>query len=392
MSQFIQDTNSWMTGNTPVTLQPTGKYPVVANLQWKTLADLKEFVCDPESTAIVGMVVAVVEDEYYDNNGVYVIDEIGEDGKVSKLGEHIYTAGNEQDGDNEIKDFFKTVEIGDVPSGLTKDDELIYNQPIHRILDMLLYKTLQPEVTEPSVEFDYNDETVIMVPQGTNLPDESDFNFSYDRGLVTYPYNEDLVDADPSEYYYTGEVETEWVFTGPEQENPREYNFNLPMDYEGIYTITYKVTFNEGEDLWDNKRNPATVEKYTGGVIEKTVEFHAVKPMYVNDGLVIDELNAKLEDYYESEDGTVTFDVNIVKETEDNKFELHIPQYSELLSVYQYNTLSDTYNIPIEMVEKGDDPDAPHLHDSFGEYDAYVRTHNPKDIQGASSYRITIRR
>ena len=37
--QYVYDKKLWMVGETPTSIKPTGKFPVIANQQWKTLED-----------------------------------------------------------------------------------------------------------------------------------------------------------------------------------------------------------------------------------------------------------------------------------------------------------------------------------------------------------------
>ena len=75
MEQYVYDDKVYMTGITPTSIKPSGKFPVVADQQWKTLEDAINFINDPESTAIPGMILSVVEDTD-DNNGIYLVEKI----------------------------------------------------------------------------------------------------------------------------------------------------------------------------------------------------------------------------------------------------------------------------------------------------------------------------
>ena len=84
--QYIYDKNLWMVGTTPTSIKPSGKFPVVADQQWKTLEDAINFINDPESTAIPGMILSVVEDTD-DNNGIYLVEKIKDEdtGVIKKI-------------------------------------------------------------------------------------------------------------------------------------------------------------------------------------------------------------------------------------------------------------------------------------------------------------------
>ena len=76
--QYIYDNNVWMVGDSPNAIRPTGKYPIIAYQQWETLEDAQSFIDDPNSTAIPGMVLSVVNDPDKSNNGVYFVKSIGD--------------------------------------------------------------------------------------------------------------------------------------------------------------------------------------------------------------------------------------------------------------------------------------------------------------------------
>ena len=73
--QYVYDKKLWMVGETPTSIKPTGKFPVIANQQWKTLEDAKAFIDDPNSTAIPGMILSVVGDTE-GKNGIYFVEQV----------------------------------------------------------------------------------------------------------------------------------------------------------------------------------------------------------------------------------------------------------------------------------------------------------------------------
>lgn len=400
--QYIYDKNNLLIGHSPITIVPTGKFPPFAFAQWNTFEDLMSFVRDEKSTAIPGMVVTVVNDkvntfnrqgEYVDNedgqflkegNGVYIIDSVGPEGSVHRLlnteefDEYIkyikdyaqtYVAGDD------ILDWWKTEQIGDIEAGLNKNNEKIFGQSVNHMLDLLLYPTLQPVITQPTTSLEYMGETCVQV--GTLIPNETFFPHSYDVGGA---YTSTNTNPDG----YVGEVSESWVFTSPSNEH--SYTFGQAMDEDGVFTIRYDVSFGDGPKLYDNKGFDSTIDSFISKTISKEVEIHVVKPIYVNDGIRISDMQPKLVDYYVED--TIKVNVDIVSETEENKFEIHVPVGFKI-DVKQYNTISDSYNIPIEMQFTGDDS----VHDStFGTYSRYIRTHDETDIQGSSKYQITITR
>ena len=64
-----------------LTFNPTGKFPVIAKRAFPTLADAQAYVDDPKSSATVGIVVTVTQDEVVKNNGIYLVSKVaGVDG------------------------------------------------------------------------------------------------------------------------------------------------------------------------------------------------------------------------------------------------------------------------------------------------------------------------
>ena len=76
--QYKYNPSVFVNANASITLFPSNRYPVIGNLQWKTLEDATMFVNDAEGTAIPGMVIAVVADETESNNGVYFVKSVAD--------------------------------------------------------------------------------------------------------------------------------------------------------------------------------------------------------------------------------------------------------------------------------------------------------------------------
>ena len=76
-----------------LTFNPTGKFPVIAKRAFPTLADAQADVDDPKSSATVGIVVTVTQDEVVKNNGIYLVTKVaGVDGAT--VGELTWTHQN----------------------------------------------------------------------------------------------------------------------------------------------------------------------------------------------------------------------------------------------------------------------------------------------------------
>lgn len=78
VEQYKYNPSVFVNANASITLFPSNRYPVIGNLQWKTLEDATMFVNDAEGTAIPGMVIAVVADETESNNGVYFVKSVAD--------------------------------------------------------------------------------------------------------------------------------------------------------------------------------------------------------------------------------------------------------------------------------------------------------------------------
>lgn len=423
--QYIFDKHNWMIGDSPIVMRPTGKFPFVAYHEWETLEDLMEFVHDINSTAIPGMVVTVVNDG--NNNGVYHIVSIGADGEVSKLSDIFVTDnlsnridkfeeevsnefGNVRDEISDVNDVINdridkteeridkefedireelvssneyvsevpehwlTEKIGGVEQGLNKEDELLTGKTVNQMLDVLLYPTVQPEIVEPSISFEYNDDKVVYVGHIVqHFDDEKIYATSFSRGSVSYE------NADGN-YFYTGDAEGKISIDN----NIEDDNGELRFVSEGIYAIKYSVNFANGPKLLDNKKNDATVESYKSGKLEKEEFVHVVYPIFVNNGIHIKDLQTNKVDYLVEE---CLFEVEIPNENETKKFEIHVPSTVLMDEVKQYNTISDTYNIPVELEQIEDI-----THPGYSVYyNVFVRTTDNTDIQGVSKYQIKLK-
>ena len=260
-----------------------------------------------------------------------------------------------------VEDHWVTEEIGDIPTGLHKDDELISEHSINYILDKLLYKTMQPTVVEPSIFMTYEGAELFEV--GATLPADSDFVKGYDRGSVSY-------ENANGDKYYAG--------TATESLTISKENFGETAT-EGIYEVVYSVNFGEGADLKNNKGEDSTVAKYAGGELKMTKELHVCLPIYANTNQINTVVAQEVVDYFV--DGAEVI-VNIPMETSANKFELHVPSHLEF-SCHQYIP-TGSYTDAIKLVAMGTV-----MHNGV-EYAKYARTSYANSIQSASKYKIVI--
>lgn len=476
--QYIYDKNLWMVGETPTVIKPTGKFPVIANQQWNSIADAEKFINDPESTAIPGMVITVVNKDNPEENGIYFVeriheynDETGEErtGTISKVSDSVavtkeieklndtinqhVTDSNvnferihndiqeinqtitdniigEGEGslkyevnklgerhDAEIKeltdkhneditnistkldtditnlerkhdddivntrnygmnsgaeDNWRTEEVGGVAAGKSRTD--FEDKSVYDVLDMILYPTLQPKITQPSVTLKYKgngtDKQIILVEVGTKTPTRDDFEMYYNRGSVEY-------DNAEGNRYYAGEPDKKDDLNIPVTESG-----NLP---EGRTTVKYTVVFPEGPELNDNKGGIATVPNYGGGTKFSEKYFDAVYPIYSN---INDIMNVEKLPLYDYVKGNIEFIVNIPDEVmgEDHKFELHVPAHLTVTSIMQYNDVSQKYDVDTNYMLGNVTTE---LKD-FVSYNIYKRTTDLIEKIGSTKYQIRI--
>lgn len=433
--QYIYDKRVWMTGDTPNSIKPTGKFPVVAEQQWETLEDALSFINDPDSNAIPGMILSVANDPDEKNNGIYFVREVGvidstgsniKNGSMSLIAcnedlsegvEELTTTINELEKDinekisenvNELKS--DIVGLSDKHDQDLKDltqkhdedieDAMLYHskaeenwltepvggvagkldrtkfegKTISDVLDDILYPTLQPEITQPSVTLSYGGNKtngqVVVIKVGSTLPNEDGIVKEYSRGKVSYK------NAD-GDTYYAGVWKSD-TFTMTD-------NAFGGVAAEKRYTVSYNVTFNDGAKLLDNKGHDSTVASYkskTTGTVYKY--FDAVYPIYINTNKIDEMTEQPLKDYITSNQ---TLSVTIPPEKNGDlfRFEIHIPNSITLGTIKEYNGLSGKYDITVNMIYKG-------VIDKGGlSYKRYVRS---EDIVGAkttgSKYEIVI--
>jgi hypothetical protein len=59
-----------------LTFNPTGKFPVIAKRAFPTLADAQAYVDDVNSSATLGVILTVTQDEVAKNNGIYLVTKV----------------------------------------------------------------------------------------------------------------------------------------------------------------------------------------------------------------------------------------------------------------------------------------------------------------------------
>ena len=227
LEQYTYNDKVFMVGGSPITIKPTGKFPIVAEQQWKTLDDAQAFIDDINGNAIPGSILTVVADG--GNNGVYFVESVGE-GDDEKFKHGVLIKIAEADVvkyKSEAEDYWRTCEVG----GVKKDTEpeKFKDKTMSEMFDEILYPTLPPDITQPSVTLSYSGSTLIEV--GTPLPTKEQFIYDCNRGSVSY-------ENANRDFHYAGESNY-----GELTMKPNSFG---NTSQEGSYSIVYKATFEEG--------------------------------------------------------------------------------------------------------------------------------------------------
>ena len=169
--------------------------------------------------------------------------------------------------------------VGDIAKDTTAGD--LAGRPISQILDDILFETIYPSITQPSVTFaitGFGSGSVYNV--GANLPTTTVYSPTPNRGsakITETGYNVSYAGA-PTETTYSG--------TGHALVNGGTTKFPSP----GAYTWIATVTFGDGEDILDSKGKKAT--KFASGTYKNpytstsvnsgTVTLNASYPYFTN--------------------------------------------------------------------------------------------------------------
>ena len=197
------------------------------------------------------------------------------------------------------------------------------------LMDILKPDTVVPTIgTTLSVTISYDGSNLIEV--GTSLPSKSDITSVIDDGQWS--------DGTP----YAGGHSSIVLNMSPNQWG-RESS-------EKKYTISGKVTFNEGGIPNDNFSTPYPEKQYMGG--EETsneITITSVYPIYINDGDDITVMNKHVVNYIDGVELSVTIPPEI-ETPEPTKFKVYVPYQFTRFEVKKYNQLTGKYDINVPMI------------------------------------------
>lgn len=334
---------------------------------------------------------------------------------------------------SKVPDYYKVGKrLGDILINQTNED--LKNHTISEILDTIIYPTLQPTHTDPTVILSnklisQNNKNVFFY-NDADIPNLDDINISnllseklltFDRGHLTYVTEELNKDGEPYTLnYYAGEP---ILVDSSEDNNGIKLEIKKPKNDEGTYSIKASIYFNKGTRPLDNKRNPAVCDcddeickcttqpfndnetEKEGRIYSNELIYNVVYPIFSNCYTEKNNKITNLEKYptplnYFIEDGCIEYlefppETDTVKNANgefseqllcQSKMCICIPDDITSFNVYQYNELTQSYDIKIDMKS---------INFAKNEgskiYNTYIRTLNPYDTNVESvKYKIII--
>lgn len=221
--------------------------------------------------------------------------------------------------------------VGGIAKGTTAGD--LKTKTFTQLFDDLLFPTIQPIGTQPSVKFGVKSSQIEV---GAALPQElDDFDYSFTRGV--WRLNGAIVPGK----YYSGTAGTPTIKC-----NHPTANSNPPASVDTDKTITYtlSVTVAAGDTTVDNKGNAATVQPYSGGTLTKPANINIYYPYYSNAANNATVAKGGLLS------STTVADLNFAKATDSTTFIFKLPNKYTLTSIIPYNPNSGKYNSDDEEI------------------------------------------
>lgn len=231
----------------------------------------------------------------------------------------------------DISDNANTISVGGL--GETTIGELKNKSMSQIIMDIVCPLTLPKVESQPSINISYTGNTLIKV--GDTLPSKNDIKVTTNQGSFKggMPYAGELVN---NEVTLNMSPDNNWEGTST----------------ENVYTITGTGIFSDGEIPKDSHGNPYPSGQYKSGTVttKNPIKITSVYPISINTDKIT-EMTERLVDYITG----VKIYVEIPREDDGklDKFRVNLPSTFTTFTVKQYNSASGKYDIPINMVDLG---------------------------------------
>lgn len=229
----------------------------------------------------------------------------------------------------DISDNANTISVGGL--GETTIGELKNKSMSQIIMDIVCPLTLPKVESQPSINISYTGNTLIKV--GDTLPSKNDIKVTTNQGSFKggMPYAGEL-------------VKVTLVMSSPG-------NWGDPSD-ENVYRITGIGEFSDGEIPKDSHGNPYPSGQYKSGTVttKNPIKITSVYPISINTDKIT-EMTERLVDYIAGD--KIYVDIPPEDDGKLDKFRVNLPSKFSTFTVKQYNSASGKYDIPINMVDLG---------------------------------------
>lgn len=286
----------------------------------------------------------------HDGSFIY---ECGKDKKNLYIGKSRITDNFNVTADSSLP----TIEVGGLEASTIGE---LKDKSMSDILFQIVCPDIKPiVVSKPSVAISYS-KTLMSVD--SSLPEQSDVTVVANRGKFS---NGD---------YYAGESVITLTMDPDKWGQPGE---------EGVYKITAKAVFAEGESPKSSHGNDCEELRYKGGEIQSNKTISVVKPIYISNGDDISVMNERIVNYISG----CIIEVKTPGEKDGdytNKFRVYLPGEFSKFVVMQKNPTTQKYDIEISM--------EPFEHSEYDGYKGYARYKGDFDTKGSAEYKIELKK
>ncbi|MCM1217712.1 MAG: hypothetical protein NC548_24735 [Lachnospiraceae bacterium] len=265
---------------------------------------------------------------------------------------------------SDADDTWNTIAVGGVKAN-TKISSF-EGKTTSEVLDMILFPTLYPTKTDPSVSISIS-KTLYKV--GESIPQKTGFTVNESRGTVTYK------NAEGNTYYAGAIVADSKIHTI----TPGEFGGTFA---EGTYTVKYSATFADGAQPYNNKGNTegVTIATFKSATKTATTTLYAVSPIYMSTTTAGVVTEYSLVNYLTGNKTLTGINVPVEALGDTKRFEIHLPPTAKLVSVKLYNGLSGKYDINLgTMIADGT------VEHNGLQYKKYIRTKDTSDAKTAGA-------